>query len=170
MVFSLFTHGQELITREFFTNLSVRPGTMEAGLFRDASHEADTGGQQLGVTEPVGAIDTEPKGGSYSRATVDFGTDFTTRLRSGGDWEASLSDVEFNVSDSRETVNGLFLVARFQSSTTNDQSPQDHIFATIPLARPRLLTNESGNIAVTFASVVVDAGPPIMFETATQQG
>jgi len=73
----------------------------------------------------------EPTGTSYSRQTVSFGTtDFTVEDNANNNWQAVISDVTFDTSDSTEAVDAYFVIINFQANDKGDMSASDHLLFT----------------------------------------
>lgn len=159
MGFGLFNTGEELIIENFFGNAATKPLDMDVGLYEDRQfyindnfeyenieeNEDTSMGDVLTDSDDIGSINTEPAGAAYARQTVQVGTDFSIQ-KIGGNWGAVMADVTFDVSDSTSVVNGIFVVANFQSDDTGDQSANDHLFLTAPLQNRRPLDPEDGDL------------------------
>lgn len=101
------------------------PGTtsVTVGLFNDATDGLADG-------DDVGAITTEPSGGSYSKQSATLGSDFTNQ-DNGGNWESILADQTYNTSDSGQSVDSYFVVVNFDSDDAGDAgTASDHLLFT----------------------------------------
>jgi hypothetical protein len=98
------------------------PGTtsVDVGLYNDATDGLSDGSN-------VGAISTEPSGGSYGRQTASIGTDFTNQ-DNGGNWESIIADQTYDTSDSSQSVDSYFVVVNFASDDAGSTS--DHLLFT----------------------------------------
>lgn len=121
------------IGEEWFVEHDTSTFTVKVGLYRDA-------GDSLGDTSTLSDITTEPTGSSYSRQSTGIST-----LQISGDfgWDND-SNLVFDVSDSSETVDHVFLVVSFQSDTVaGDGSAVDHLVAVAALSQSRDLSGLS---------------------------
>jgi len=114
----LHQHGEE-----FMQDLVISSGkTFQIGLYNDST---DT----LSDTSDVADITTEPSGSAYSRQS-DAASGFTASL-SGGDIQIAGNTQTFDVSDSSQTVDSVFVVVNYQSDVvTSDGSATDHLYYT----------------------------------------
>jgi len=115
----LHDHGEE-----FMQDLVISSGkTFDIGLYNDST---DT----LTDASDVGDITTEPAGSSYSRQS-DAATDFTATL-SSGDVQIAGTTQTFDVSDSSQTVDSVFVVVNFASDLVSSDggTATDHLFYT----------------------------------------
>lgn len=114
----LHQHGEE-----YMQDLVINSGdTYDIGLYNDST-------DSLSDTSDVGDITTEPAGSAYSRQS-DAATDFTASL-SGGDVQIAGTTQTFDVSDSTQTVDSVFVVVNFTSDlVSSDGSATDHLFFT----------------------------------------
>ena len=120
-------YGKEFMVDYIFGN-ETGVSSFTVGLYRDATDD-------LGEDSDVGNITTEPTGASYSRQSVSFGTNFTNSF-DGADWQTVFDDVTFDLSDSNQTVDSVFVVVNFDSDHASDGgTATDHIFATYSLAQ-----------------------------------
>lgn len=96
--------------------------TFDIGLYNDST-------DSLSDTSDVADITTEPAGSAYSRQS-DAATDFTASL-SGGDIQIAGTTQTFDVSDSTQTVDSVFVVVNFTSDiVSSDGSATDHLYYT----------------------------------------
>lgn len=114
----LHDHGEE-----FMQDLVIDSGkTFEIGLYND-----DT--DSLNDDSDIGDITTEPEGSAYSRQSDDA-TDFSASLE-GGDVRIEGTTQTFDVSDSDQDVDSVFVIVNFESDTVSDDSgAEDHLFYT----------------------------------------
>lgn len=123
MAYGLKDTGEEAIIRDFFEESLSKPSSVDVSLYNDST---DT----LSDSEDVGDITTEPGGASFSRQSVNFGTNHFTAQDSGGNWEAEIANTTFDTSDSTQTVDSYFIVITFTSQDKGDGSATDHLLFT----------------------------------------
>lgn len=114
----LHNHGEEYIQ-----DLVIASGdTYSIGLYNDST-------DALGESADIGDITTEPAGAAYSRQS-DAASGFTASSVSGNVQIAGTTQT-FDVSDSTQTVDSVFVVVNFQSDLVSaDGSATDHLFYT----------------------------------------
>lgn len=115
----LHQHGEE-----FMQDLVIGSGkTFDIGLYNDAT-------DALSDTSDVGDITTEPAGSAYSRQS-DSASGFTASL-SGGDIQIAGTTQTFDVSDSSQTVDSVFVVVNFASDVVSSDggTATDHLYYT----------------------------------------
>jgi len=114
----LHQHGEE-----FMQDLVISSGkTFDIGLYNDST-------DSLSDTSDVADITTEPAGAAYARQS-DAASGFTASL-SGGDIQIEGTSQTFDVSDSTQTVDSVFVVVNYQSDVvTSDGSATDHLYYT----------------------------------------
>lgn len=114
----LHQHGEEYVI-----DLIINSGdTYSVGLYNDST-------DSLGDTSDISDISTEPSGSAYSRQD-DAATDFTASLVSD-DVQMEGSTLTFDVSDSSQTVDSVFVVVNYTSDLiSSDGSATDHLFYT----------------------------------------
>jgi hypothetical protein len=116
--------GEEAMLRDFFTEDLAKPASLTIGLFSDST-------AALTDSEDVADLANEPTGTSYSRQTFSFGTtDFTVEDNANNNWQAVISDVTFDTSDSTEAVDAYFVIINFQANDKGDTSASDHLLFT----------------------------------------
>jgi len=120
--------GEEFAIKDLFRlDLLTKPASVSIGLYYDATDALADGSD-------IGAITTEPTGGSYARQTASFdGADFTVQDNANGNWEAVIVDQVFDTSDSSQDIDAYFVVVNFQASDTGDGAANDHLYFTGPL-------------------------------------
>lgn len=103
--------------------------TLDIGLYNDST-------DNVSDSDDLAALSTEPSGSAYTRLSSTFSV-----VKSGGDWGIQNdSNIQFDVSDSAQTVDGVFCLFTFQAAETSDGSPQPHMVATAPLTDSRDLS------------------------------
>jgi len=118
------------IGEEWVVENNLDGATVTFGLYNDST-------DNIGEGNTLSDITTEPSGAAYSRqssavATLQIGSDF------GFDNDAQL---QFDVSDSSQTVDHGFIVVNFQSDTVaGDGSSNDHLVAVAELTQSRDLS------------------------------
>lgn len=115
----LHNHGEE-----FVMDLVINSGkTFDIGLYNDAT-------DALSDSSDVGAITTEPAGTAYARQS-DLAGNFTASLVSG-DVQIAGETNTFDVSDSTQTVDSVFVVVNFASDlvSADGTTATDHLFYT----------------------------------------
>ena len=114
----LHQHGEE-----FMQDLVVNSGlTFTIGLYNDAT-------DSLTDTSDVEDITTEPTGAAYARQS-DAASGYSVSL-SGGDVQIAGSSQTFDVSDSSQEVDSVFVVVSYTSEVIeSDGSDTDHLFYT----------------------------------------
>ncbi|SNZ18183.1 hypothetical protein SAMN06269185_3283 [Natronoarchaeum philippinense] len=112
------------------------PASADVGLYNDST-------DQLADADDVGAITTEPAGAAYSRVSVDFAS-MAPEETSDPNWQLTLPDVAFDVSDSDQTVDSYFLVVTFTSETAGDSGDNPHLYYTGALKREENLSDIAG--------------------------
>ena len=114
----LHQHGEE-----FMQDLVVSSGkTFSIGLYNDST---DT----LTDTSDVEDITTEPAGAAYARQS-DAASGYSVSL-SGGDVQIAGTTQTFDVSDSTQTVDSVFVVVPYTSDVIeSDGSETDHLYYT----------------------------------------
>jgi len=97
--------------------------TFDIGLYNDST-------DSLSDTSDVGDITTEPAGSAYARQS-DAATDFTASL-SGGDIQIAGTTQTFDVSDSSQTVDSVFVVVNYASDVVSSDggTATDHLYYT----------------------------------------
>lgn len=149
MTTQLHDTGEEFILDYVFTGGATKPANVTVGLYDDS---ADT----LADGDDIGSITTEPTSGNYARQSVSFdGTGFNT-ADSGGDWEATTANtVQFDVTNTTESVDSYFVLVNFDSDDAGDGgTAADHLFWTGPLEQTRDLSQiDTLNVNVVGASL-----------------
>ena len=114
----LHNHGEE-----FMQDLVISSGkTFEIGLYNDST-------DALGESADVGDITTEPAGSAYARQS-DAASGFTASSQSGNIQIAGTTQT-FDVSDSTQTVDSVFVIVNYQSDVvSSDGSATDHLYYT----------------------------------------
>lgn len=114
----LHNHGEEYIQ-----DLVIASGdTAIIGLYNDST-------DALGESADLGDITTEPSGSAYARQN-DALSGFTPSQQSGNVQIAGTTQT-FDVSDSTQTVDSVFVAINFQSDLVSaDGSPTDHLIYT----------------------------------------
>jgi len=114
----LHNHGEE-----YMQDLVIASGdTVDIGLYNDST-------DALGESADIGDITTEPAGSAYARQS-DALSGFTASSVSGNIQIAGTTQT-FDVSDSTQTVDSVFVVIPFQSDVvSSDGSVTDHLFFT----------------------------------------
>lgn len=113
--------------------------TFDIGLYNDSS-------DSLGDTSDIGDINTEPTGSAYSRQS-DAASGFSVSL-SGGDVQISGKTQTFDVSDSSQTVDSVFVVVNFSSDVVSSDggTGTDHLFYTNALDQSYDLSSFSSTV------------------------
>lgn len=128
--------GEEFAIKDLFRSDEVtKPSSISVGLFHEGEVSGDTtNGDDLSDGDDVGAINTEPQGSAYAQQTADFDTvNFTTQDNANANWEAIISDLVYDTSDSSQDIDAYFVVVTFQAEDTGDGSANDHLYWTGPL-------------------------------------
>jgi hypothetical protein len=128
--------GEEFAIKDLFRiDVLNKPANISVGLYHDGEVSGDTtNGDDLGDNDDVGAINTEPTGSSFARQTASFdSTDFTVQDNANENFEAIITDLVFDTSDSSQDIDAYFVVVNFQSSDTGDSSQNNHLYFTGPL-------------------------------------
>ncbi len=115
----LHQHGEE-----YMQDLVINSGdTYDIGLYNDST-------DALSDTSDVSAITTEPAGSAYSRQS-DAASGFTASLVSG-DVQIAGTTQTFDVSDSTQTVDSVFVVVNYASDLVSSDggTATDHLFFT----------------------------------------
>lgn len=118
------------IGEEWLVETAVDGATVTVGLYNDST---DT----ITDADDLAAITTEPTGAAYARQSSTVAT-----LQIGGDFGFD-NDVQlqFDVSDSNETVDHGFFIVNFQSDTVaGDGAAVDHLVAVAQLTQSRDLS------------------------------
>lgn len=133
------------IGEEWFVEAALNGESVDVGLFNNST-------DSLSDTSTLSDITTEPGGGAYSRqstavSTLAIGSDF------GFDNDSQL---QFDVSDSSNTVDHVFVVVNFQSDgVAGDGSATDHLVGIAALTQSRdisglsTLTISAGDLEVS---------------------
>lgn len=101
----------------------------------------------LGDSDDISNIGTEPSGGSFSRQSSTF----SVTDNASGNWQIDNDNqLTYDTSDSSQTVDSYFIIVNFQSDDTNDSSANDHLLVTGALDQSLDLSN--------FSQVAIDAG------------
>lgn len=96
--------------------------TFDIGLYNDST-------DSLGDTNDVEDITTEPSGSAYARQS-ESASNFSASLQSG-DVRIAGSTQTFDVSDSSQSVDSVFVVVNYQSDLIeSDGSATDHLYFT----------------------------------------
>jgi len=130
MSYGLTDFGEEFMIRKcFLENLGTISG-ISIGLYDDST-------DNIGETDDLGAITTEPSGVAYSRISKSFGTTDFTGQQPSDDVQAIIGDHTFDLSDDTTgSVDSYFIVITFQSSIVGSDGAQtDHLVATGSLAQ-----------------------------------
>lgn len=115
---------------EWYTDNSTDGATFTVGLYNDSTDAA-------GETFDVGDVTTEPAGSAYARQSSTV----TTAAQSGDYGPETDNQLQFDTSDSTQTVTAAFIIVNFQSSRAGDGSATDHIVAVAALSQSRDLSN-----------------------------
>jgi len=119
---------------------------------------------QLSDNDNLGDINSEPNGGAYSRQTSTFSSfdaddASTDSTQLTADWAVSNdSEIEFDVSDSTNTVDAYFIAKNFQSVDEANSSPQTNIISTgllervIDLSGGNLLSEGDNVLTITLSA------------------
>jgi len=115
----LHQHGEE-----FMQDLVINSGeTFDIGLYNDST-------DALGESADVGDITTEPSGAAYARQS-DAASGFTASSVSGN-IEIAGTTQTFDVSDSTQTVDSVFVIVNFASDVVSADggTETDHLYYT----------------------------------------
>jgi len=114
----LHNHGEE-----FMQDLVISSGkTFDIGLYNDST-------DALGESADLSDITTEPAGAAYARQS-DAASGFTATSSSGNIQIAGTTQT-FDVSDSTQTVDSVFVVVPYTSDVvTSDGGETDHLYFT----------------------------------------
>ena len=124
--------------------------SLDVGLFNDST-------DNLNEEDDIGDITTEPVGSAYVRQSVSFGINFTNSFDSEN-WQTVFDDLTFDLSDSSQIVNAVFVVVHFDSDYAGDGgTAQDHLLFTRPLG-------------ATWDASVIDGTKTVMQVTETLGG
>lgn len=132
----LHDHGEE-----FVQDLIINSGeTFQIGLYNDAT---DT----LSDSSDISAITTEPAGSAYARQS-ETASSFSASLDGSNDIVITGSTQTFDVSDSTQTVDSVFVVVNFASDVVSaDGGTQtDHLFFTNALDQSYDLSQFSSTV------------------------
>lgn len=138
----------DLITNvgeEWLVENNINGETVTVGLYNDST-------DALGETSTLSDITTEPTGGAYGRQS-----DTVTSVQISGDFGVDNDNqIQFDTSDSSQTVDAAFLVVNFQSDTVaGDGSASDNLVGAGDLSQSRDLSNvdtltiSAGDLEVT---------------------
>lgn len=106
----LHDHGEEL-----YQDLFINSGyTVKIGLYNDST-------DSLTDSSDVGAVTTEPAGASYSRQST-AASGFTASLDASNDVNIAGTTETFDVSDSTQTVDSVFMVISFASDLVSSDA------------------------------------------------
>lgn len=97
----------------------------------------DDSTDNIGDTDDLSAITTEPSDGNYSRQSATL----TFAVKDSDGAAVTSAQVSFDVTDTTGDVDSYGIVANFQSSTAGDSSAQDHLVATGALSQTYSLSN-----------------------------
>jgi len=126
----LHNHGEEWVA-----DLIINSGkTFQIGLYNDDTDVDGDGtseGDQLSDGSDLSAITTEPSGSAYGRQS-DAASNFTASLDSNNDVVITGTEQTFDVSDSSQTVDSVFIVVPFASDLVSSDSgtTTDHLVFT----------------------------------------
>ena len=120
------------IGEEWYTDKSIDGTTVKVGLYNDST-------DGLSDTSNVSDITTEPTGSAYSRQNSSI----ATKQISGDFGFDNISKLEFDVSDSDQTVDHAFIIVNFQSSVEGQSSSNDNLVAIASLDQSRDLSGLS---------------------------
>lgn len=133
------------IGEEYIVETNVNGATITVGLYNDTT---DT----LGETSTLASISTEPGGAAYARQSDTV----TTGQFSGDFGFDNDTQIQFDTTDSTQTVDAAFIVVNFTSDTVaGDGSPTDHLIAAGDLNQTRdlsqidTLTIAAGDLTTT---------------------
>lgn len=143
MGFRLTDIGEEWYTK---TDFSTNP-TVTVGLYDDST-------DNIGDTDDVGTISTEPTGSVYARQSDTIST-----ADIGGDWGfQNNNQITFDTTDSNQTVDGAFMVVNFASEDANDGgTATTHLVATAQLSQSRDLSQvDELNVSANELGVMLD--------------
>jgi len=152
---TLFDTGEEYVLKN-----DTDGDTFIIGLF-NANQD------NLSDSDDIGNITSEPNGQSYNRQTSSFSAvevnnniNNTTVL---ADWVTTNdTQIEFDVSDSTNTVNSYFIAKSFQSADKGDTSPELHLIIAAPFTNKIDLsegnTPSQGDNVLTVTLPVNDVG------------
>lgn len=136
MANGLHNAGEELVIKEFFTDEKTRPTSATVGLYDDSTDTLADGDTYADIT-------TEPSDGNYAAQTVNFGnTDWNSGV-SGGDWQAILSDIVFDVTDTTGSVDSFYVTVTFTSEEHGDAGDTQHLLFTASLSQTRDLSQNT---------------------------
>jgi len=131
----LHNHGEE-----FMQDLVINSGeTFDIGLYNDST-------DSLSDTSDVSDITTEPAGSAYSRQS-EAATDFTASLVTD-DIQIAGTTQTFDVSDSSQTVDSVFVVVNYASDIVSSDggTATDHLFYTNALDQSYDLSQFSSTV------------------------
>lgn len=139
--------GKEFMMDYIFGNESS-VASVESGLYNDTVDD-------LSEASDLSDITTEPSGASYARQSASFGTNFTNSF-DGQNWESKMDNVTFDLSDSTQELDSVFIIVNFDSDYAGDAgTPQDHLWFTRSLSQTILSSGVSSQrtVAQTTATI-----------------
>jgi len=104
--------------------------------------------ENLGDSDDIGGITTEPNGGVYARKTATFSSEDIPDAFGDGDWAVTNDNkITFDTINSDNKVDGYFIAKSFTSDDKRDSSDQLHLISTGLLQKTYNLDDGTTNIS-----------------------
>ena len=125
MANELHQTGEEYVIKQVYRQDTVSDAaSVSVGLYNDSTDALADG-------DNLAAITTEPAGANYARQSASLDTsDFSVGQNADNNYEASMIDLTYDVTDSSQSVDAYFVVVNFQSSVAGDTAASDNLFWT----------------------------------------